>query len=619
MLDFLKNYRLRRLDPSQGYKPLDFGGRGINGSLTWDGRIVAINVYHPLHGYVTLTSVPPFPDEDRYNPPAVRAYRKNITANEGFGLHFFSPIVQREAWLIEDVLPYLRLTLENGIVAETIIYVTQPPSPLGVVQCWGFSEYGELAHFSGKVWLQRCAYTQLTEGGVIEMPSSRTKIFYQHKLGYIGLENPELQMQAFISGYGCEERADGSVEFLESRTHYPEYGEGWQVTQSHDTELWINIDRQAHPLLIQDPQPFIEAIADSWQPNWEAIPDDPILRRGLVYGLNCCVPVNEEAVCLLTDHMLLPLSWNRDAYYVAAALMHWNDQGKDMNRRHLIWMFEVAERINGFWGRAYLANGKVKDKAFQLDQQLFPLLELAEYVQITGDPFNILARLQPHIDPLIDGLIASKSPEGWLFPTEETAADDRIPYPYPLASHILMWRTFSKLAELDFESRHDFRQLAAHIRASLNRHFIAEHNGKRIYAYAIDGAGGYHFYHDANDFPLVLAPAWGLVGANDPIWRATIDFAFSEANAGGFYDGSLGSVHTPAPWALGEIQEIIVARALGDNEREARVRARLRKAAQWDGALPEAYAANTGEVVSRHWFAWTNAAYACLELGVFDK
>ena len=100
------------------------------------------------------------------------------------------------------------------------------------------------------------------------------------------------------------------------------------------------------------------------------------------------------------------------------------------------------------------------------------------------------------------------------------------------------------------------RELAEYIRASIQAHFHRRiHKGKQIYAYATDGVGNFHFYHDANDFPLALAPNWGLVSVDDPVWRATIDFAFSEANVGGFYDGSLGSVHTPAPWALGDIQE----------------------------------------------------------------
>jgi hypothetical protein len=58
-----------------GFKPLDFGGDGVTGSVDAYGRIIALNCYHPRHGYMTLSSAPPFPESERYNPAAVRAYR----------------------------------------------------------------------------------------------------------------------------------------------------------------------------------------------------------------------------------------------------------------------------------------------------------------------------------------------------------------------------------------------------------------------------------------------------------------------------------------------------------------------------------------------------------------
>jgi hypothetical protein len=54
-------------------KPLDFGAYGVNGSLDSFGRLIALNTFHPRHGYVTLTSADPFPEPERYNPAAVRA------------------------------------------------------------------------------------------------------------------------------------------------------------------------------------------------------------------------------------------------------------------------------------------------------------------------------------------------------------------------------------------------------------------------------------------------------------------------------------------------------------------------------------------------------------------
>ena len=45
---------------------------------------------------------------------------------------------------------------------------------------------------------------------------------------------------------------------------------------------------------------------------------------------------------------------------------------------------------------------------------------------------------------------------------------------------------------------------------------------------------------------------------------------------------------------------------------------RLQAAAQWDGALPEAVAPVTNALISRHWFAWPGAAYACYALDAFE-
>ncbi len=56
---------------------------------------------------------------------------------------------------------------------------------------------------------------------------------------------------------------------------------------------------------------------------------------GLHYGWNVGVPVGETA-CILTDHMLLPLSWNRDAYYVARALLGWRVRSTTWCAAHLL-------------------------------------------------------------------------------------------------------------------------------------------------------------------------------------------------------------------------------------------------------------------------------------------
>jgi len=592
---------------ANGYKPLDFGADGITGSVDRNGRIIALNCYHSQHGYVTLTSAPPFPESERYNPATVRAYRRSLVNLEGFGLHFDTEVASRHPNLWDDVIPSDELSYKDG---DADIWTFACDG--GVIQMWNTSGMeGHTLCWSGQLSLQRCAYTQLTEGGPIPIPSVQTHVHF--KDGLLSVHNPALGWAAAIAGLPADDEwqqeADGP---LSVQLKYPEAKD---VVLAYGVGPTVQVASENAQRLLADEKSLYAKTRAQWKNlNLDQYVDSAVLQRGLSYSLMMAVPV-DEGVCFLTDHIILPLSWNRDSYYTARALLGVNPETNDLVRRHLIWLFEQAERRDGAWGRCYLANGKIKDGAFQLDQQLFPLLELAEYVLETNDQAT-LKRLQPHIQPLIDMLMARKAPDVMLFPTDETPADDPIALPYHLSSHILFWHVLNKLSQLGIAG--NWASMAEQIRQDIDRAFIAEHNGKRLYAYATHGAGKHHFYHDANDLPLALAPAWGFVPADDPVWRATVDFAFSEDNVGGYYNGRLGSVHTKAAWALGDIQDLIIARAIGDSEREQRAWNHLRNAAQWDGALPEAYDPETGEVVSRHWFAWPNAALVCVERGVFS-
>lgn len=589
------------LNPAEGYKPLDFGGDGITGSVDISGRLIALNAPHPEHGYVSLTTAPPFTEGERYNPAAVRAYRAGLAALEGFGPHFADEIVAREACLLEDAVPQVRLSFVRGGQAT----ITSFAHGGGAVQICEFENV--TPRWQGRIALQRCAYTQLTEGGPLPAVAVESRLRLHE--GLLTLENPALGWAVAAAGLPAGEPARQEIE---GAVMVDLEGRAGIVVLCYafgpDAEMAA---QRARDLAAQDLHAALEQQLMHWGQLWQAGPVDPLARRGLVYGLSLAVP-DGDGICVLTDHMLLPLSWNRDAYYVMLALLHWQPQMADLVRGHLIWLFEMAERPDGLWGRCYLANGRIKDSAFQLDQQLFPLLELADYVLMTGDRAT-LERLAPHVGPLVETLLAMRAEGLSLLPTDETPGDDPIAYPYHLSSHILMWRVWGRLHELGLPG--DFNKLAAAVREDILAHFVAEHGGRRLLSYAADGQGQHHFYHDANDTPLVLAPLWGLFASDDPLWRATLDFAFSDDNRGGAYDGRLGSVHTPAPWPLGDLQELLLARLLQDPGREARVWAHLHCAAQWDGALPEAYDPVSCAVVSRHWFAWPGALLAYLSLG----
>jgi hypothetical protein len=554
-------------------KPLDFGGDGITGSVDRLGRLIAVNFYHPPHGYVTLTSAEPFPESDRYNPAAVRAYRASLASLDGFGLQFDADLIPSDSEYEDGSI---RQTFAGG--AEIVTFVDDGV----VVQRW--NAHGQRAAFGGKYTLMRCAYTQLTEGGPAEMPPTETQSWREN--GILWIENPAI----------------GAVA-IEGAPDTP--------TETGELRIAFGLTRQDAVNVLQRAAPDELRLTAQWRRWWDGVEDDPLLRRGLAYSRMMAIPVG-DGVCLLTDHMLLPLSWNRDAYYLARALLSWHADMREIVRRHLIWMFEVAQRIDGMWARCYLANGQVKDGAFQLDQQIFPLLEWAEYVIETSDQ-ALFERLRPAVEAVIAALLARRADNALLFPTDETPADDPIAMPYHFSSHVLLWATLTKLNRLGM----GYDALADDLKAAIRTHFTVDHDGTALFAYAVDGRGGFHLYHDANDFPTILAPIWGFCAVSDPVWRATVAFAFSSANRDGVYGGRLGSVHTRAPWSLGDVQALILARLLNDEERESDALRYLAFAAQSDGALPEAYDAQTGAVMSRTWFAWTNAAHACVQLGAF--
>ncbi|MBX3062165.1 MAG: glycoside hydrolase family 125 protein [Anaerolineae bacterium] len=589
----------------QRRKPLDFsdfcadGGLGINGSLDHVGRIIALNNYHPKHGYVTFTSALPFTEADRYDSASVRRYRADLASLDGIGYTFNLPTRETELELLEGVVPRHRLIFADNSDASCTTFALAG----GVIQIWETQHI--MPRWTGRVSIQRCAYTQITEGGPLTPVSAKTSIMFQD--GILIVHNADLPHAVAIAAFPPQklliQEQDGDPINLSISGQVGRSVLIYGLGETPDEAI-----AQVQRLSQLDAYAVLEHQLRQWRQRWHDIPDSLILRRGLSYSLALGIPVG-AGVCLFTDHMLLPLSWNRDAYYMALALLHGHQNTHTVVRRHLIWMFEQADRLDGAWGRCYLANGRIKDAAFQLDQQLFPLLELADYVLETDDQ-STLERLRPHIRPLIESLLARRYPtsSGLLLPTDETPADDPIHFPYHLSSHLLLWRVFNRLHQLDGDPQ--WESLAKETQHSIQRYFVAEHEGVLMFAYATDGQGQYHFYHDANDLPLVLAPLWGLIDSADPVWRETLKFAFSERNMGGYYAGHLGSVHTRAPWALGDLQALIAADLMNDEVSVARAWNNLKRAAQWDGALPEGYEADSGTVLSRHWFAWPGAAVA---------
>lgn len=586
---------LTALDRQKPYKPLDVGNGIVSGTVTAGGRWLSLGISHPVHGRVELTRMEPFTGS-RFDQSEVRAYRESLAdprrPSFGFDLLDAEP---SSVWLAEDSFPAAIVDRAEGRLQSIVI---TPVGRSGAVQIVRIKTKMEIR---GPTWtstmrLARAEYTQLTAGGPLADAHTHNRTSMHQRDDW-----PD-------SLFLIEDRALGAAAAMAAT--YAEIGTGSEAAAILVVALGLDAMAtmtEAHELA-RDAETLVEQHLTERRRLWTGLGLDgasaEATRRGVSYAVDCAASRIGDATAILADHEILPLVWTRDAYYVCRALLAIGPRDPRITAvvdGFIRWTFEAAETVDGWWPRASLASGAAKDPAFQLDQQLWPLLLIADRARLTGDA-SPRERYAGSCINVIDRLLAARAPFG-LIATAETPADDPLVQPFHFSSHVLLWRVLVAFAH----------PAASEVRDATLRHFANE--GRFAYAVAGPDAANARHYHDANDFPTVFAPGWGFCSVDDPLWRATIDFGWSIANEGYFAGtlAGLGSVHTRHPWPLGDLQEIVLARVTKDPAREQRARERLVRVQTWDGMLPEAYDETSGAVASRHWFAWPAALRALLE------
>ncbi|MEK6226144.1 MAG: glycoside hydrolase family 125 protein [Chloroflexota bacterium] len=583
------------LDRRRPYKPLDVGNGIVSGTVTPGGRWLSLGIAHPVHGRVELTRMEPFAGS-RFDQSEVRAYRESLAdptrPSFGFDLLDAEP---SSVWLAEDSFPSAVVDRAEGRFESIVV---APVGRSGAIQIVRIKAKTEIR---GPTWtstmrLARAEYTQLTAGGPLADAHTHNRTSMHQREDW-----PD-------SLFLIEDRALGAAATIAAT--YAEIGAGSESAAILVVALGLDAIAtltEAHELA-RDAETLVQQHLTERRKLWTgldlAAPTAHPTRRGVSYAIDCAASRSGDATAILADHEILPLVWTRDAYYVCRALLAVGPRDPRIAAfvdGFIRWSFEAAETVDGWWPRASLASGAAKDPAFQLDQQLWPLLLIADRTRLTGDA-SPRERYAGSCVNVIDRLLAARTPFG-LIATAETPADDPLVQPFHFSSHVLLWRVLVAFGH----------PAASEVRDTTLRHFASE--GRFAYAIAGPDAANARHYHDANDFPTVFAPGWGFCSVDDPRWRATIDFAWSIANEGYFAGtlAGLGSVHTPHPWPLGDLQEIVLARVTKDAAREERARERLAQVQTWDGMLPEAYDETSGAVASRHWFAWPAALRALLE------
>jgi hypothetical protein len=588
--------------PPPGAKPVDLGTGSIAASFGCaEPSLISVARPHASHGMVELTDAPPFDEAARGQPDVVRAYRTLLAADASACCWLETPDGTRCTDALLDAADPAEPRWRGRLAGAELVATARAVGDAWLELTWQVDGWGlpepPRVRFAGRLALPAIAEITDTDPPAMSNPSTSLRAAG----GTLIIACADLSTTARL----VLDRGRWRVGRAEAA------GTLARIPSGVDGRLWLTLR-----IGFDDDTPA----ASVHQPGWaSAGRTDRITARAVAYVRGCTAlrTAPGERV-ILTDHRLLPLSWTRDAYYQALLLLAAGSPADaELVADHLRWLWRRCERPDGWWARSHLANGRRKDLGFQADQQLYPLLELCDYWRFTRalpdgvDWTDAVAAAWQAILTRID-------PDSGLLATVETAADDPAAAPFVGSTQILLWYVELRLAQLadagvlglDWV---ELRASAESARAAFGTQF--ESAGP--WPYAVDGKGATLPYHDANDLPLALAPLWGFCAASDAGWRATVDFAWSGDNPG-WFDGErsgLGSVHTPHPWALGNVQDWVIGRVTGDAARRAGAVQRLEEVALADGMLPEAYSANRRpDHRIRHWFAWPGAAYGALRL-----
>jgi SAM-dependent methyltransferase len=574
-------------------KPLDVGnGRLVASFAATTPALVSVLAYHPEHGVAELSALPEFDESHRGDPDYVRRYRLLMTSDAFGCLELQTADGQRVMAERTDLSDPDRPVWHGRIGGASVTAEAFAAGDAIAIQ-WrvtGGEPHALRLHFTGR--LDRPALAEITEldpprptGAVTTLSAERSRLVVQSTLpATLGLD------------------ADAGEWVID----------GPKATLNAGPLLAVRI-------ATLDDRPSGAQRARGMGDLEPTEPAARIVGRALAYVRgSTALRTTADEVVLLTDHRILPLSWTRDAYYQALLLLATGLPGDaDLVADHLRWLWRRCDRPGGRWVRSHHANGRPKDIAFQADQQLYPIIELTDYWRARGSlPDGV--DWKSEVGRAWAAAVAEVDAATGLMATTETAADDPAPAPFVSGSQVLLWYAALRLAEVaEAEGLGldpgELRALGSAIRSGFDRHLVA---GGR-WLYATDAGQARVDYHDANDLPVALAPLLGFCDSADPGWRGTMDFAFSRANPG-YFDGEragLGSVHTPAPWTLGDVQAWIRARVGGDEASMAAALDRLAEVCFDDGMLPEAYSAGRNpDVRIRHWFAWPGAALGALLL-----
>lgn len=262
-------------------------------------------------------------DGDRfYDSDYVRKYRTTLldyvrSDMRGFGVQFDGSISNLKIGYLANKWPLISYSIGEALITTTL-FIGDCGSVVQSTNIKSTSTKSLSVDYSLAlaVSVNRASYGQLTEGGPIPIPVLRNELKLSDNGRTWAVINPNLDASVQGSLY-----LDGVAISLES-------GVKETIALGAPINATFNGTINLHPKQSSSitstfqlhsgssvsklkPAPQLANYKGGWKIKHDT--SGLIIKRNLAYILgNCTVPVGKDSTCFITDHVALPLGWNRD-------------------------------------------------------------------------------------------------------------------------------------------------------------------------------------------------------------------------------------------------------------------------------------------------------------------
>ena len=299
----------------------------------------------------------------------------------------------------------------------------------------------------------------------------------------------------------------------------------------------------------------------------------------------------------------------------------------------------------------------VHERKWEIDSHCYPIRLAYQYWKTTGDesifgedwlnairntlktfkeqqrkdgpgPYSFMRKTERQLDTkCCSGYGNPVNPVG-LIVSSFRPSDDATTFDFLVPSNFFAVTSLRKAAEILDSVNHE-KELAAECRAladevekALKKHAIVKHpKYGKIYAFEVDGFGNAYLMDDSNAPSLLSMVYLGDVDADDPIYRNTRRFVWSEDNPY-FFKGTAGEGIGGPHIGYDMIWPMSIMMKAFTSDDDAEIKWCIETLMTTDagtGFMHESFHKDNPEKFTRAWFAWQNTLFGELILELIDE